>query len=100
MTEAMTALERELLHCVERLTDACEISARELHGLEARSTAQIGQTLNGLADCVTLLLRSQDALAEALKALLTESESYEALEHRLNESLAKAKAAEARLNEI
>lgn len=38
MTTPLTALERDLLACVERLVTACETSARELNGLEARST--------------------------------------------------------------
>ena len=98
MDEAMTALERELLGYVERLASACATSAQELHGLEARSTGQIERKLDGLADCVGLLLRSQSALAEALRALQSESTSYTALERQLAESLAQAKSAERRLN--
>lgn len=58
MDEAMTALERELLGYVERLASACEISTRNC-AAEARSTGQIERRLDGLADCVGLLLRSQ-----------------------------------------
>ena len=36
MTTPLTALERDLLACVERLLTACEVSAKELNGLEAR----------------------------------------------------------------
>lgn len=96
--EALTALERELLGYVERLASSCEASAQELRGLEARSTGQIESKLDGLADCVGLLLRSQSALAEALRALLSGSASYTVLERQLAESLAQAKSAERRLN--
>ena len=32
MTTPLTALERDLLACVERLVTACEVSAKELSG--------------------------------------------------------------------
>ena len=41
MTAPLTALERDLLACVERLVTACETSAAELSGLEARSTKRL-----------------------------------------------------------
>lgn len=41
MTTPMTALEGDLLACVERLVTACEVSAKELSGLEARLTTKM-----------------------------------------------------------
>lgn len=43
MAEAMALLERELLVYVERLLACCEVSAKELRGLEQRSTTQQGK---------------------------------------------------------
>ncbi|MDB6176645.1 hypothetical protein PAF17_03900 [Paracoccus sp. Z330] len=57
----LTALERDLLACVERLVTASEASAKDLTGLETRSTGRIEKELAGLKDCVTLLIRSQAA---------------------------------------
>ena len=97
MTTPLTALERDLLACVERLVTACEASAAELSGLEARSTGRIETQLAGLADCVTLLVRSQAASMTALRGLLNEEASYNALDDQLQKSLTLAKAAEERL---
>ncbi|SMC12428.1 hypothetical protein ROA7745_02253 [Roseovarius aestuarii] len=99
MTTPLTALERDLLACVERLVTACETSAAELSGLEARSTGKIETQLAGLADCVTLLIRSQAASMTALKGLLNEEASYNALDDQLQKSLTLAKAAEERLRQ-
>ena len=54
MTTPLTALERDLLACVERLVTACEVSAKELSGLEARSTNPMQSQLDGLAASVSV----------------------------------------------
>ena len=99
MMTPLTALERDLLACVERLVTACETSAQVLSGLEARSTNRIETQLAGLADCVTLLIRSQAASMMALRDLLNEAATYNALDAQLNESLSLARAAEERLRQ-
>lgn len=99
MTTPLTALERDLLACVERLMKACETSAAELNGLEARSTNKMRSQLDGLAACVTLLIRSQAASMAALRGLLSEEASYNTLDDQLQTSLKLAKAAEERLRQ-
>ncbi len=99
MTTPLTALERDLLACVERLVTACETSAAELNGLEARSTKRLQTQLDGIAACATLLIRSQIASMQALRGLLCEEDTYNALDAKLNESLSLAKAAEERLRQ-
>ncbi len=93
----LTALERELLGYVERLAKASEASGQVLRDLESRSTSQMGQRMDGLADCVLLLIQSQTASTTALRGLLNEVSNYAALDRELNLSLAKATAAEERL---
>ena len=44
----LTALERDLLACVERLVTASEASAKDLTALETRSTGRIETELAGL----------------------------------------------------
>jgi len=97
MTTPLTALERDLLACVERLVTACETSAEELSGLEARSTNKMRNQLDGLAECVTLLIRSQAASMTALRGLLSEEASYNKLDDQLKTSLTLTKAAAERL---
>ena len=97
MSEAMTQLERELLAYVERLVGCCEVSAKELRGLEQRSTTQQGEMLTGLRDCVGLLIRSQLALTQSLASVLTESATYAQLEEKLTTSEQLLMDAEARL---
>ncbi|WP_065335020.1 hypothetical protein [Tritonibacter mobilis] len=94
MTTPLTALERDLLACVERLVTACETSAAELSGLEARSTKRLQAQLDGIAACATLLIRSQIASMQALRGLLSEEATYNALDAKLNESLSLARDAE------
>ena len=98
MTE-LTALERDLLACVERLVRACEVSARELNGLEERSTTKMQSQINGLAACVSVLIQSQTASVDALHGLLSEGQSYGRLRTQLETSLKLVKAAERQLNE-
>lgn len=97
MTEAMTQLERELLTYVERLVACCEVSAKELRGLEQRSTTQQGEMLTGLRDCVGQLIHSQRALTQSLALVLTESATYAQLEEKLTTSERLLTDAEARL---
>ena len=99
MKTPLTALERDLLACVERLVKACETSASELSGLEARSTKRLQAQLDGIAACATLLIRSQIASMQALRGLLSEEATYNALDDQLQKSLTLAKAAEERLKQ-
>jgi hypothetical protein len=50
-----------------------------------------------LADCVSLLIRSQIESMTALRGLLSEAANYRAIDRQLSESLKQAKAAEERL---
>jgi hypothetical protein len=97
MTTPLTALERDLLACVERLVTACETSTQELSGLEARSTTKMQSQLDGIAECVTLLVRSQAVSMKALRGLLNEEATYKTLDEQLSRSLSLAKDAEERL---
>ena len=99
MTTPLTALERDLLACVERLVTACEVSAKELSGLEARSTKTIRGKLNGLAACVSVLIQSQVASVAALHGLLSEGSNYGKLRTQLETSLKLVKAAEKQLKQ-
>ena len=99
MKTPMTALERDLLACVERLVTACETSARELNGLEERSTHRIQSQMDGLAACVSVLIQSQTASVAALHGLLSEGSNYERLRTQLETSLKLVKAAEERLRQ-
>ena len=95
----LTALERDLLACVERLVTASEASAKDLSTLEARTTGRIERKLAGLKDCVTLLIRSQAASMKAMSGLLNDEASYKTLDETLQQSLTLAKAAAARLRD-
>ena len=95
----LTALERDLLACVERLVTVSEASAKDLTALETRSTGGIERELAGLKDCVTLLIRSQAASMKALNGLLNDEASYKALDENLQQSLTLAKAAAERLKD-
>jgi hypothetical protein len=81
------------------LVTACETSATELSGLEARSTKTIRGELDGLAACVTQLIRSQAASMAALRGLLSEEATYNSLDEQLQTSLKLVKAAEERLRQ-
>ncbi|MGB7242893.1 MAG: hypothetical protein WBC93_12505 [Sulfitobacter sp.] len=99
MTTPLTALERDLLACVERLVTACEVSAKELSGLEARSTTKMQSQMDGLAACVSVLIQSQTASVAALHGLLSEGQSYGTLRTQLETSLKLVKAAETQLKQ-
>ena len=99
MTTPLTALERDLLACVERLVTACEVSAKELSGLEERSTTRMQSQLDGLAACVSVLIQSQTASVAALHGLLSEGSNYWNLRTQLETSLKLVKAAEERLRQ-
>ena len=99
MAIPMTALERDLLICVEQLVTVCETSAKELSGLEERSTGKIGKQLTGLTDCVDLLICSQVASMKALRGLLSEEASYKELDNQLQKSLHLTKTAEEKLKQ-
>lgn len=97
MSEAMTQLERELLGYVERLVASCEVSVKELHGLEQRSTRYQSEVLTGLRDCIALLMRSQVELTQSFILDLNESATYEQLAAKLNTSAQLLTNAEAKL---
>ena len=99
MTTPLTALERDLLACVERLVTACEVSAKELSGLEERSTTRMQNQLDGLAACVSVLIQSQTASVAALHGLLSEGSNYGNLRRQLETSLKLVKSAEERLRQ-
>ena len=99
MTTPLTALERDLLACVERLVKACETSTKELSGLEERSTNGMQSQMDGLAACVSVLIQSQVASVAALSGLLSEGSNYGRLRTQLEMSLKLVKAAEARLKQ-
>ena len=99
MTTPLTALERDLLACVERLVTACETSAQELSGLEERSTTKMQSQMDGLAACVSVLIQSQTASVAALDGLLNEGSNYAKLRTQLETSLKLVKAAEVRLRQ-
>ena len=99
MTTPLTALERDLLACVERLVTACEVSAKELSGLEERSTKKMQNQMDGLAACVSVLIQSQTASVAALHGLLNEGSNYGKLRMQLETSLRLVKAAEERLRQ-
>ena len=99
MMKPLTALERDLLACVERLVKACEVSAKELSGLEERSTTKMQSQMDGLAACVSVLIQSQTASVAALHGLLSEGSNYGNLRRQLETSLKLVKAAEERLRQ-
>ena len=99
MATPLTALERDLLACVERLVTACEVSAKELSGLEERSTTRMQSQMDGLAACVSVLIQSQTASVAALHGLLNEGQSYGKLRAQLETSLKLVKAAEKQLKQ-
>ena len=99
MTTPLTALERDLLACVERLVTACEVSAKELSGLEKRSTTRMQSQMDGLAACVSVLIQSQVASVAALHGLLSEGSNYGKLRTQLETSLKLVKAAERQLKQ-
>ena len=99
MTMPLTALERDLLACVERLVTACVTSTVELHGLEVRSTSGIEIKVNGLAHCLALLMKSHLFSAATLADLLTEERSYATFQENMRASLKLAKAAEQQLKQ-
>ncbi|CUJ97599.1 hypothetical protein RUE5091_01824 [Ruegeria denitrificans] len=99
MDQPLTALERDLLACVEQLVTACETSASELRNLEERSTTGIEARLNGLTQCIELLMKSHLKSVATLADLLTEEQNYTTLEENLQTSLKLARAAETLLQE-
>ena len=66
MTTSLTALERDLLACVERLVTACEVSAKELSGLEARSTTKMQSQMDGIDLQRALVNRAHHAPRSAI----------------------------------
>jgi hypothetical protein len=99
MMAPLTALERDLLACVERLVTACEVSAKELSGLEERSTNKMQSQMDGLAACVSVLIQSQVASVAALNGLLSEGSNYGNLRRQLETSLKLVKTAETQLKQ-
>ena len=82
----LTALERELLNCVERLASASETSAEQFIALERRSTGSIATRQNGFDHCVRSLMASQALLIEALSAFANVSPGSETAQKALHGS--------------
>tara|TARA_R100000935_G_C2815472_1_gene157087 strand:- start:905 stop:1207 length:303 start_codon:yes stop_codon:yes gene_type:complete len=99
MTTPLTALERDLLTCVERLVTACETSTEGLMLFEARLDSRTEVQISGLTDCLKLLMSSQVASMEALHGLLSEKESFHAIDKQLKKSWRLAKNAEEKLRQ-
>jgi len=99
MTIPLTVWERDLLACVERLVTACEVSAKELSRLEARSTTRMQSQIDCLAACVSVLIQSQTASMTALHGLLSKGSNYGWLRTQLEISLKLVKAAKERLSQ-
>jgi hypothetical protein len=84
--DGLTALERELLKYVERLTKASEESAQGLRNLEKQLNDQSKIRLNGLADCVWELLNANMLIFDALKQLSDDEKTLALIAERMNES--------------
>ncbi|WP_286201889.1 hypothetical protein [Ochrobactrum sp. SFR4] len=82
----LSALERELLGYVERLTQVCEASAAQFTSLERRSTAIIGTRQKALEDGVRSLIASQTLLVEALSGSIQASGDTESAQQSLHAS--------------
>lgn len=82
----LTALERELLNCVERLVSASETSAEQFNTLEKRSTGSIMARQNGFDHCVRSLMASQALLIEALSKFANVSPGSESAQKALHAS--------------
>jgi hypothetical protein len=82
----LTALERELLNCVERLVSASEASAEQFNTLEKRSTGSIVARQNEFDHCVRSLMASQALLIEALSAFANVSPGSESAQKALHAS--------------
>ena len=83
----LTALERELLNCVERLDSASETSAEQFIALEKRSTGSIMARQNGLDHCVRSLMASQASLIEALNEFASMSPGSGSAQQALHASM-------------
>lgn len=99
MTTPLTALERDLLACVERLVTACETSVKELARFEARWTTMKDAQTPEATDCLKLLVNSQIASMIALRGLLSEEASYSTLDVQLKKSWQLARSAEQKLSQ-
>jgi len=95
----LTALERDLLACVERLVTASVAPGKELARFEAQLRKMNSAQAAELTDCLNLLVNSQIASMRALRGLLCEEASYSALDAQLKKSWDLAKSAEQRLNQ-
>ena len=82
----LSALERELLGYVERLTQACENSTAQFANLEKRSTAIIETRQKSLEDGVKSLIASQTLLVEALSGSIQVSGNSESAQQSLRAS--------------
>lgn len=89
--DGLTALERELLSCVERLTRASEASAQELKS----SGSEMRTELDGLHGSMIALARSQILLVKALSDWMQEASGIETTPSKLQDSLKLAQRAQA-----
>ena len=95
--DGLTALERELLKFVERLTAASETSAKGLENLERQWVQGMNLRVTGVEECVSELLLSHGRLVDALQCWMKDEQSWELVNDRLNESIRLTKLAESRL---
>lgn len=84
--DGLTALERELLKYVERLTKASEASAQGLLALEKQLNDQSTMRLDGLADCVWELLNANTLIYDVLRPLSEDKKTLGLIADRMNES--------------
>lgn len=84
--DGLTALERELLSYVERLTEASEMSAQALKDLEQHSVKETRTDIASLKRSMVSLARSQGSLVVSLKGWIEQRISLEQLSPKLEES--------------
>lgn len=84
--DGLTALERELLSYVERLTEASEMSAQALKDLEQHSVKETRTDIASLKCSMVSLARSQQSLVVSLKGWIEQQISSEQLSPKLAES--------------
>ncbi|WP_235865799.1 hypothetical protein [Pseudovibrio exalbescens] len=74
--EHLSPLERELLDCVQQLTDASVRSNEALSDLEKRSTGLLNKRLETLEVCLSELVSSQQHFAAALNSLFGDINTF------------------------
>ncbi|MDX5591983.1 MULTISPECIES: hypothetical protein [Stappiaceae] len=82
--EHLSPLERELLDCVQQLTDASVRSNEALSDLEKRSTGLLNERLERLETCLSASINLQAQFNAGLLGLLTDPASYNEHSDTLN----------------